>query len=183
MSEKWLPVVGFPDYKISSIGRVKRAGPDKQGKNDGKIIKGWICNSGYHQVRIRLDGIYHTLLVHRLVCHAFHGAPPTCKHHATHRDGNKKNNRMENIRWLTASENNMERHKHGTMLTGDRHPSKYWPESVLRGSKHGNAKFHEADIVKIRKDSRTSTAIAKDYGVCLSTICKIKKRIFWTHVA
>lgn len=181
--EEWREVVGFPEYAVSSHGRVKRASPDKQGKNAGRIMKGWICNSGYKQVRIRRSGAYYSLLVHRLVCHAFMGDPPSSKHQATHKDGDRQNNLRGNIRWLTASENNMERHKHGTMLTGENHPSKYWPESVLRGSRHGNAKLNEAAVVAIRKDTRFATEIAEDYGVSPSLIGKIKKREFWKHVA
>lgn len=183
MGEIWKAVPRFPEYQVSSLGRVRRSVPDIQGKNCGKIIKGWIANSGYRQVRIRRGGIYYSLLVNRLVCHAFHGEPPTPKHHASHRDGNKTNNRKGNVRWLSASENNMERHKHGTMLTGDRHPTRYMPSCVPRGSGHGNAKLNERQVSKIRKDKRANTKIALDYGVSPSLIGKVKKRIFWTHVA
>lgn len=183
MSEQWIRVAGFPDYAVSSMGRVKRIVPDIQGKHLGRVLIQWMANSGYYQVRLYRNGESSSLLVNRLVCLAFHGKPPTSKHHASHKDGTRTNNRKGNLRWKTASENNMERHRHGTMLTGDRHPSKYWPESVLRGSKHGNAKFDESDIVKIRRDKRTSTAISKEYKVHLSTICKIRNRKFWTHVA
>ena len=180
--EQWLVVVGFSEYSVSSLGRVKRAVADRQGKNYGKILKGWIANSGYLQVRIVRDGVYSSLLVHRVVCHAFHGSPPTPKHHATHMDGNRINNLKINLRWKTPSENNMEKHRHGTMLTGDNHPTRYMPSCVSRGSKHGNAKLNEKRVAAIRKDERRNTEIAKDYGVTASMIGKIKKRTFWAHV-
>jgi hypothetical protein len=43
--------------------------------------------------------------VHRIVATAFHGNPPTSQHVADHIDTNRKNNRPENIRWLTKLEN------------------------------------------------------------------------------
>ncbi len=43
--------------------------------------------------------------VHRIVATAFHGQPPTIKHVVDHIDTNKRNNRPENLRWLTQIEN------------------------------------------------------------------------------
>jgi hypothetical protein len=44
--------------------------------------------------------------VHRVVCEAFHGAPPTEKHTVDHIDGNRLNNHKDNLCWLPMSENN-----------------------------------------------------------------------------
>ncbi len=44
-------------------------------------------------------------LVHRIVAFAFHGEPPTPQHVVDHIDTNRKNNRPENLRWLTKLEN------------------------------------------------------------------------------
>src|SRR5260221_348508 len=43
--------------------------------------------------------------VHRIVATAFHGEPPTKEHVVDHRDTNKRNNRPENLRWVTRLEN------------------------------------------------------------------------------
>jgi len=43
--------------------------------------------------------------VHRIVATAFHGDPPTPKHVVDHIDTNRRNNRPENLRWLTRLEN------------------------------------------------------------------------------
>lgn len=43
--------------------------------------------------------------VHRIVCSAFHGAPPTNQHVVDHIDTNRANNRPENLRWITRLEN------------------------------------------------------------------------------
>jgi hypothetical protein len=44
-------------------------------------------------------------VIHRIVAHAFHGEPPTKQHVVDHIDTNRKNNRPENLRWLTKLEN------------------------------------------------------------------------------
>lgn len=182
MRELWKVVASFPDYKVSNCGRVMRAVADSQGKNLSKILKGWTANSGYVQVRLYRNGESSPVSVHRILCIAFHGKAPTTRHHASHKDGIRINNVSRNLRWRTPSENNMEKHKHGTVLTGANHPTRYMPSCVPRGSSHGNAKLTESAVVKIRKDTRTATAIAADYGVGMSMICKIKKRVFWRHV-
>lgn len=43
--------------------------------------------------------------VHRIVAYAFHGNPPTDQHVVDHIDTNRRNNRPENLRWLTRLEN------------------------------------------------------------------------------
>ncbi len=43
--------------------------------------------------------------VHRIVATAFHGAPPSSQHVVDHIDTNRRNNRPENLRWITKLEN------------------------------------------------------------------------------
>lgn len=43
--------------------------------------------------------------VHRIVATAYHGEPPTKEHVVDHIDTNRRNNRPENLRWLTKLEN------------------------------------------------------------------------------
>jgi hypothetical protein len=43
--------------------------------------------------------------IHRIVCSAFNGPPPTDQHVVDHIDTNRANNRPENLRWLTRLEN------------------------------------------------------------------------------
>lgn len=43
--------------------------------------------------------------IHRIVASAFHGEPPTKEHVVDHIDTNKRNNRPENLRWVTRLEN------------------------------------------------------------------------------
>ncbi len=54
--------------------------------------------------------------------------------------------------------------------------------SGSRGSKHPMAKLTESDVVAIRADKRSQTAIAADYGVSQSAIHLIKSRKEWKHV-
>lgn len=106
--------------------------------------------------------------VHRLVCEAFRGAPPTAKHVAAHRDGNGMNNAVDNLRWATPLENEHDKSLHGT---------------VARGERQGNSKLTTPEVVAIRRDPRPYRQIARDYGVTPENIAVIVRRDGWKHVA
>lgn len=104
MSEEiFKPIKGYENrYMVSSKGRVFS---NTRGKG-WKEIKGWIENvRGYR--RIELDN--KPVMVHRLVAEAFIPNPEN-KDTVNHKDENKLNNCVENLEWLTNTEN----HNYGT---------------------------------------------------------------------
>lgn len=63
-------------------------------------------NSGYLEVALcRSDGKIEYKLIHRIVCEAFNGEHPDQKMFVNHIDGDKTNNRPENLEWCSRSEN------------------------------------------------------------------------------
>lgn len=69
---------------------------------------GCSAHNGYLQVTIS----WKRLAVHRLICEAFHGLCPENKCHVDHIDRNPANNKPENLRWCTRSENQRNRSVH-----------------------------------------------------------------------
>lgn len=61
--------------------------------------------NGYKVVVLKTGGRYKTIGVHRLVCDAFHGAPPSPKHQPDHINGDRSDNRPINLEWVTPKEN------------------------------------------------------------------------------
>lgn len=51
-----------------------------------------------------------------------------------------------------------------------------------RGSKHGNAKLTEEQVLSIREDTRKQADIAKEYGIHYSLVSLIKSRRKWAHL-
>ena len=197
MSEEWRVISDFPDYAVSSEGRVKRIVPDLKGRLSGKMMNPSPDSDGYLQVSLFRDTQSNTRKVHALVCFAFHGPRPTLGHEVAHGDGSRQNNRAENVRWATPKQNAEDRDAHGRTSRGDHHPAKinpeylphgdnHWsrkhPEIVSRGERHHMAKITENDVISIRLDNRTGVDIAAEYGVTPSAICSIKKRRSWRHV-
>ena len=80
-------------WQVSSFGRCR--------DTRGKITTGW-PTAGYRRVEI----LGHKTLVHRLVAHAFLGPPPSkAASQVNHIDGNRSNNRKDNLEWVSHSEN------------------------------------------------------------------------------
>jgi len=100
--EQWRPIDDAPHYEVSDRGRVRRVW-----KNGPKILKAAPNDCGYFKVSL---GRARQAYVHRLVCAAFNGPAPTDEHTVDHLDFNTRNNRADNLRWLTLQENACRHH-------------------------------------------------------------------------
>lgn len=182
--EKWRTIDEFPEYAVSSLGRVKRIITDRK-NHARRILALWIGNHGYPTADLSLSGIVYHRLVHRLVCVAFHGHAPTKLHQVAHADGTRTNNAASNLRWATRSENMEDARAHGTMALGARHGRTQKPEKTPRGERHGHAKLTEADVKAIRAAKRVNgsgRSLAARYGVSPAAISVIRARKTWGHI-
>lgn len=108
--EQWKQVVGYEGlYEVSDNGRIRsidRAIKRCDGVEwqlQGVVRVQPIDKRGYPSVVLSKDGVRKTHRVHRIVMDAF--APSGRKREVNHIDGNKINNRLENLEWATSSEN------------------------------------------------------------------------------
>lgn len=53
---------------------------------------------------------------------------------------------------------------------------------LTRGSENGNAKLTDQIVLGIRKDMRSAKEIAKQYGISVSAVCRIKNKTAWKHL-
>ena len=111
--EEWRPIKGWAMYEVSNMGRVKRTLQERfylNGKScllSEKLMNQYYTWDGYAQVTLKQFGRRGTLYVHRLVLIAFDILPPTPEHtQANHKDQNPKNNRLDNLEWVTPLQNN-----------------------------------------------------------------------------
>ena len=103
--EEWRDIKGYEGkYQVSNLGRVK---------SRHKILKPNNVK-GYLYVYPSKNSKKEALKVHRLVAEAFIDNPEN-KPEVNHIDGNKENNRVENLEWCTKSENMQHAIKTGLM--------------------------------------------------------------------
>lgn len=84
------------NYEISDIGEIRN-------KNTNKILKQQIQN-GYCHCTLAINKKPKRCRVHRLVAQTFIDNPEQ-KEYVNHKDGNRQNNNVENLEWVTPSEN------------------------------------------------------------------------------
>lgn len=120
---KFLEIPNYPGYFACEDGEIysgQPIGTQKGIQSKLRKLKKNIQTSGkYYIVNIkRYDGKILSNRIHRLICSAFHGNPPSNNSTCSHLDGNWKNNVPTNLCWESYSENLNRKKDHGTDDTG-----------------------------------------------------------------
>jgi hypothetical protein len=169
IQEEWKPVVGFEGwYQVSDQGRIRRIRKGANAKLSGPLLFS-VGSRGYLICVLCKQGERKSVIVHRIVAMAFLGLPGSRKE-VNHKDGNKTNNRVENLEWVTSGRNK----QHGCDMG-------LYP----LGEQVYNARFGEDDIRSIRRRIRNGERacdIAQEYGVHRGTIGNIKRRKSWIRL-
>jgi hypothetical protein len=170
-SERWLPVPVAEYqhlYQVSDLGRIRRL--------VNKRVRRLTCGKdGYEYCTLRAGGRCRNLLVQRLVVVAF--IRPFLPGEVTaHRDGDRENNRADNLEIVTPRES-----MHHAIRTG-------WRDN--KGEKHYKAVLTEVQVREIRRlhagGSRVGgmsyAALAKRFGVSTGAVEAVTQRRSWRHV-
>ncbi len=151
MTEVWKPVLdGW--YEVSNLGTVRRLKPGR-GTRVGWVQRIWLDNYGYQMVGPYIAGKRIRAKVHRLVAGAFIGPCPPGKE-VNHKDGDKTNNRADNLEYLTKSENVLHSYRNGL-----RTPPVIYPQATIDEAK------------RLRKDGLAYRAISERTGMS-RTYCR-----------
>lgn len=179
--EIWKSIPEYSFYEASTLGRIRSIDRivhfNKMNKTcvrfyREKILSPGKSTCGYLQVGIYKNTAkkYLTPPIHRLIALTFLGPKPKGLQVA-HLNGIKTDNRLENLKWVTAKENQSHKRLHGTHVMGEENPhSKLKTKDVL-------------EIRKLRKKGVSRIEIAKKYGICSWQIWHITSKRSWAHVA
>ena len=179
--EIWKDINGYEGYyQISNKGNVRSVDRfDGVHDRTGTVIKPNLKSNGYLQVGLRKHSQRKYIGVHRLVAIHFIDNPEN-KPQVNHIDGNKQNNTVENLEWVTAKENQQHATRIGlrdNMLKGEKHPAygKFGADSlsakpVVRVDPvTGETKLYKAKV------------LAKDDGFDVTSISKCCHGKLKTH--
>lgn len=132
----------------------------------GRFLNPTVFSCGYFYVGLNAPNKKKKGRVHRLVAMAFIPNPLNLTQ-VNHKNGNKLDNRVENLEWCTHKQNM----KHGARLG-------LFP----KGEKVYNHKLSEKDVRKILKSDISDRELAKQYKVHWSTIHYIRVKRLWKHI-
>jgi hypothetical protein len=161
--KKFYPIPGHQRYEISEDGTIRNC-------LNGKIKSQYIGSTGYYMVSFSYGNKSNPQRVHRLLASCFIPNPDNLPH-INHIDGNKTNNSLGNLQWVT-HEGNM-KHAFSTGLANN------------SGEKNGQAKLSAGKVSEIKQLLLTGMSqqkIAKRFGVSRSCIQGIKERRLWASM-
>lgn len=111
IKELWKSIPEYTDIEVSSLGRVKKYNTkDKEWKIVQKFAKD---RDGYYKCNVhKVEGSTTQQYVHRLIALAFIENPDN-KPVVNHIDGNRNNNKVDNLEWVTYRENVLHSYQYG----------------------------------------------------------------------
>ena len=106
----FVPVPGFDHYLAHPDGRIAVVARQFSRKLQARICKTTRRPDGYYKVGMNVPTsgvrcLHLTRFVHRIIASTFHGPPPLPDSQCAHLDGDRGNNRADNLKWCTPSEN------------------------------------------------------------------------------
>ena len=147
-------------YQVSDSGQVKSLSRHVENGSTGgmilkeRLLKPCLCKNGYLYVVLSKNHIKKNYYIHRLVATAFLSETNST---VNHKDGNKHNNSLSNLEFVSYSENNQHAYNIGLHR---------------KGEKHYLARLTQEQVNEIKKCGKTDTyeKIALNYGVNKATI-------------
>ena len=175
--EIWKPINNFPNYAVSNRGRVRSCNATvySRTRKISKILKPRISGSGYFKVDLCKNGKYTHCRIHHLVLETFVSKRPTnlvCNH----KDGDKLNNNVENLEWITQGENNLHAYRTGL--------------KKATGPKLTEEEAHQIKQILAKQQGNgpgrghylTQPEIGKLFNVSHKTISAINTGRIWKHI-
>lgn len=154
----WREVPAVPGWWVSNHGEIASL----KGRTP-RLLRPMMCGQ-YRAVGTMTRKFY----VHALVLEAFRGPRPEGMQ-ARHLDGNRFNNRADNLAWGTPSENNRDKERHGTGGRGERNPMARLTQDRVKEMR----RLHSAGGL-------TFKALASRFGVSAMTAWRAVQHHSWT---
>lgn len=170
-ARRWRPIVGYEGYyEVSDDGQVrslwKRVGPSAHLTKQPVRVLNPGLSAGYVTVSLHRDGKRATKRIHVLVLEAFRGPRPD-GFDASHLNGDRSDNRIENLIWESRRANLQRQRGHGTAPIGAQAPT---------------AKLDEPAVQQIRRRllrGESHSSVAKRFGVSRPHISGIASNRYW----
>jgi hypothetical protein len=158
-------IKGFENYAVDDQGNIFSL--PKKTRKGIRILKSTVGKNGYPMLDLCKDGEIKRFLVHRLIAQTLLPNPNN-KEQVNHINGNKLDNRLENLELNTRSEN-------------QKHAIKIGLRSA-KGEKNSQCKITEQEVLYIRNSEEKGSILAKKLNISQTTISQIRNGKTWTHI-
>jgi hypothetical protein len=151
----------FYGYKVTECGKVY--------SQFGRKLSYHFCKKGYARVNLKIGDRKRGYLVHRIVSLCYIDNPKGLPQ-VNHKDGNKRNNSVDNLEWVSCQDN--VKHSVETGL-------------VPRGKGRPNAKLDDEQVLEIRRLRDCGAnyyQLGKLFGIAYQTAHKICTMQTYTHI-
>lgn len=168
-SEHWKDVIGYEGaYQVSDQGQVRRVATGKS-THVGRVLRPQ-RDRAYLKVCLSRNGVVTIKKVHRLVLVAFVG--PAMGRQGNHKNGDKHDNRLANLEWMTQEENMRHRITElGVSAAGEKHAA----------SKLTNEQVHAIRVL-YASGQYSQRELGVLFGVSNQQVCRIVLRQRWAHL-
>lgn len=157
-------IKGFEDYLIGTDGSIYSL-------KSNKFLKPKLTKQGYYEQNLYVGDLkYKWFRVHRLVAMVFIPNPKN-KEFVNHKDGNKLNNDVSNLEWVTHKENVEHAKIHGLILRGEQNPMSKLKESTVE------------EICKMLEFGFRNKDIAESLDIPKWQISLIRTKTVWNHIS
>ena len=137
---KNLSFIGASQYTISTDGALFSL-------RTMSLMRGWVNDYRYYSITFD-DGSHSVMAAHQLVALSYIPNDDPEKIYVNHLDGNKLNNKVENLEWCTPSENNLHAHKIGLTCGKKPHSPDIIPLTSSYYNEYGNGEKLSEDQVR-----------------------------------
>ena len=151
-SRSWKQVKDFPLYRISPDGRLY--------SDWNKQLRSLSDNDGYKRIELCYQGKKRNTSIHQLIAQHYY-ENPLSKKKVNHKNGERGDNRLENLEWNTQCEN--VQHAHDTGLNKGSKP-------VIQYDKNGNEVARYKSAAEASNQTNTSSGMISNVCLKKSTI-------------
>ena len=162
--EVWRSIENYENYVVSSFGKIKNT-------KTARILKAGLSSHGYLTVVLCEDGNRRNHKIHRLVANAFLNNPND-KLCVDHKDNNRTNNNISNLRFATTNENQHNRKLSNNNTSGckgvcfDKRAKKWCAKITIDGIQIHIGYYDNLEDAKTARVNRANEAFGVFVNAC-----------------
>lgn len=163
-------------FECSNKGRIRNT-------NNKHVYIPYISGSGYYQICTTINGIRKNIKIHKAIAESFLPNPNNLRD-VNHKDGDKLNNNLENLEWLSHRDNTMHAIKVGLLIPPISLNPRCGEECNLSKLTEEDVRYIRTNYIPRKKGNSRSNRneLSKMFQITPNNVYKIWKNELWKHI-